>query len=52
MQCGEFEDYRAKVAEKAAYDAQFTKGYETSKTRKRLSPRDQAILARGGTLSD
>jgi hypothetical protein len=41
-----------KVAEKAAYDAQFTKGYETNKTRKRLSPRDQAILARGGTLSD
>jgi hypothetical protein len=38
-----------KAAEKAAYDAQFTKGYKTNKT-KRLSPRDQAILARGGTL--
>jgi hypothetical protein len=39
-----------KAAEKLAYDSQFTKGYETKKTSKRLSPRDQAILARGGTL--
>lgn len=41
-----------KEAEKLAVDSEWTKGYEAKKTGKRLSPREQAILARGGTLAN
>lgn len=40
-----------KEAEAQAEKDKWTKPYETAKTTKRLSPREQAILARGGTLS-
>jgi NADH:ubiquinone oxidoreductase subunit len=40
-----------KEAEKAAVKMSWTKPYETAKTTKKLSPREQAILARGGTLA-
>jgi NADH:ubiquinone oxidoreductase subunit len=39
-----------KEAEKAAVKESWTKPYETAKTSKKLSAREQAILARGGTV--
>jgi hypothetical protein len=40
-----------KEAEKQAIAAEWTKPYEESKKRMRLSPREEAILARGGSLA-
>jgi hypothetical protein len=40
-----------KEAETQAEANAWTAGYEAKKTAKRLSPREQAILARGGTLA-
>ena len=40
-----------KEAEKKAAADEWTRPFENAKTAKRLSPREQAILARGGSLS-